>query len=486
MAITLEGRPQDFTPVYNPVNFYFDSDNKTNSGFRYVFDLYEQGVAEKISETRGAPRPVDGFGESFLSKLLSPLITRKFDPLNVTVQDAEEHYIRYELKVGEEYLLEWLYSDYEFYSGGASIYNGFVQLRQFTATSPNAHPFVIGDQINVIQDDGGALKPILTGLHTIVEIVDDWTVVIDMDFNAVGSGATVGGEITYADNKKLITRDLLVETGIAYNGAFGVQAFRVYDELPFILDGFNVNARLLTTVPFIYKVGENADIWLNFGQGDSPFTQLAYFVNSNGDVFRKSILDATKFIRQFYAGTDDTGLTLISGTAGLIKATTTYYEVYTADVGGNQTSKKYRFEIDRRCRIEETNVLFEDKLGSFIPIMFQLHTEKEIDVERLEYRERLGDLDGGKWTHDTQAEGMATANVTQDEGHLLRSNFMGRAELDYYTELIASPTVFIKLDGVFVSCKLKTLKTTTQGQGKRKIVRKDLSVMLSNQNPVNI
>ena len=102
MAITLEGRPQDFTPVYNPVNFYFDSDNKTNSGFRYVFDLYEQGVAEKISETRGAPRPVDGFGESFLSKLLSPLITRKFDPLNVTVQDAEEHYIRYELKVGAE------------------------------------------------------------------------------------------------------------------------------------------------------------------------------------------------------------------------------------------------------------------------------------------------------------------------------------------------------------------------------------------------
>ena len=81
---------------------------------------------------------------------------------------------------------------------------------------------------------------------------------------------------------------------------------------------------------------------------------------------------------------------------------------------------------------------------------------------------------------------MATANVTQDEGHLLRSNFMGRAEFDYYTELIASPTVFIKLDGVFVSCKLKTLKTTTQGQGKRKIVRKDLSVMLSNQNPVNI
>lgn len=495
MAITKKGGPQDFTPVYNPVNIYVDSTNKTKPSFRYVFDLYKVGTPTKIAETRGAPRPGDGYGISKLSKLLAPLVTRKFDPTELGTGSAEENYIRYELKVGEEFKESWAYSDYEYYGNPLSIYNGYTKLRQFSTTGALAHNYQVGDQITIVQNDGGATKPILTGLHTIVEIVDSWTVVIELTFAAVGSGPTIGGQVSYADGRRTITRNLLTIKGVAYNGAFTVPDFRVYNSSNYLLDAFTGSKNLLTTMPEQgLKIKDGADAWINFAQADETnFATYAYFENSNGDVFRKPILGALAFIRQFYAGTDSSGLGAITGTAPLVKANTEYYSFWIAGPLGQQTTKKYRFEIDRRCVIEDFEVLFEDRLGSFLPFAFQLRADKKTQVKRTEYLSELGDrlfhADPEKvtaWGHESYAEGMTTVNVEQDKDYDLRTNWMNRTEAEYYEEFVSAPNHLVKLDGLYYSCKLKTLQTTTQGVGTKKLVRKDLTIRLSNQDPINI
>ena len=569
MAITLKGRPQEFTPVYNPMNFFFDSTNKEEQGFRYVIEGCLQDITygpnvlvnsytnnggllqincnsshglivgdklelfqasliylgvhdvvqvvnatsiqvntpyagsallgaeyiqkltieeEQLFEIRVAPRPEDGYGEAFISKLLAPLITRKFDPSNTSSQNAPENFLEYTLKVGEEYLFEWNYSDYEFHSDPSSQYNGYVKLRQFVTTVQNEHAFNVGDQINVTQNDGGALKPALTGLHTIVEIVDDWTIVIDMTFNVIGSGATVGGSITYADNRSIIFRGLLTLTGVCYNGAFNFLDFRGYNQDEYKLSVQSTTNKLLTTVPDGFRISEKADAWINYNADNVAFTRYVYFENSNGDIFRRNLGTDETFVRQFYAGAIQPTLSVVSGSLPLVKDNTEFYEFWTTDSAGNPTSKRYRFAIDRRCRIEEHSVLFEDRLGSFIPLMFQLHTEVTTTVERLEYKQKLGDLNevDEEWQYNSYDEGYTTADVQETEQHLIRSNWMNRTEIEYFKELIGSPTTYININGVYISCKLKTLSTTTIGEGKRKLVRKELMIMMSNQNAVNI
>ncbi len=56
MAITAIAQPVYFSPAYNPLKFIYDSTNKNEAGFKYVFDIYESGTSNKIAEYRVLPR----------------------------------------------------------------------------------------------------------------------------------------------------------------------------------------------------------------------------------------------------------------------------------------------------------------------------------------------------------------------------------------------------------------------------------------------
>ncbi len=69
MAITTIYEPQDITPAYNPMKFLYDSTNKNNLGFKYIFDVYQSGTSNKIAEYRVYPQrwPKDGHEGYILS-----------------------------------------------------------------------------------------------------------------------------------------------------------------------------------------------------------------------------------------------------------------------------------------------------------------------------------------------------------------------------------------------------------------------------------
>lgn len=85
----------------------------------------------------------------------------------------------------------WVYGDYQFHSS-TTFYNGYVKLTS-QGFGNALHSFKVGDYIRVAQSDGGTLKPLLQSSFKVVEIVNNRTIVIDIPFSYIGSGATVGG-----------------------------------------------------------------------------------------------------------------------------------------------------------------------------------------------------------------------------------------------------------------------------------------------------
>ena len=90
MAQTTIARPQSFTPAYNPVKYIIDSTNKNNTGFKYIFDVYNG--ATQIGRFKTLPTFGTGYGEIDFSKFLSSYVSWDFDP-NVTLDhDAANSY----------------------------------------------------------------------------------------------------------------------------------------------------------------------------------------------------------------------------------------------------------------------------------------------------------------------------------------------------------------------------------------------------------
>jgi hypothetical protein len=88
----------------------------------------------------------------------------------------------------------WVYSDYQVRPTSNNIYLTTVGFTN--VPHPN---YQVGDYIQIVQSDGGALKPKLTGKFRITEIYDTKTIGIDLAWWEVGSGAAVAGTCTPLD-----------------------------------------------------------------------------------------------------------------------------------------------------------------------------------------------------------------------------------------------------------------------------------------------
>ena len=146
MAQTTIASPQVFSPAYNPLKFIINSTNKNNTGFKYIFQVFEAGTANKIGEYKMLPRIGDGYGEQDLSKLLQTQVSWDLNTLSTSWYNAPNSRYLYDVKVGEEQLAE--------YSWTANLVDNGGNVR---ITSTNT--FVVGDQVIITQADSGVANP---------------------------------------------------------------------------------------------------------------------------------------------------------------------------------------------------------------------------------------------------------------------------------------------------------------------------------------
>jgi hypothetical protein len=475
MSQTLIASPQTFSPAYNPLKFIVDSTNKNNSGFRYIFDIYESGTTTKIAEYKVLPRYNDGYGEQDISKLIQNFVSWDLDTLSTTHIAAPNSSFTYNVNVGEEYVYQVNYIS------NLTNASGNVQINVSNSFAP-------GDQVIITQADGGVANPQLEGLHTVVSATGSGFVV-NVLWSTITS-ASVDGVVKYADNRKTITRDItLVDSLIGYNAAFRWTDWSTYNQTNYTL---NSNTKLwLTNQPQSYRMTPGQDAWLNIRK--PKLTQTVRFELSDSSTFSKSITSLLD-IAQIAVGPNNNGLFSVDGIE--------WYDFWfdNGSTLGQQDSVKYRVYIDTRNIInEEYQILFLDRMGSFSSFAFQLKNYERGDVSREVFNRKVEGFVNGSdnWTYSTEDFGFNQLNLNVVKNLDLNTDWMTEEMGQYYEELMTSPMTFLRkvsydcTDGLVVSAStyqpviLNTSSYEVYQQRNKNLIRQNVNVRFANQDNIN-
>ncbi len=468
MAISKIAEPDDFSPAYNPLRFIYDGTNKNEDGYKYIFDVYESGTANKIGEYRAFPRYSDGYGEIDLSPLLRSKVTYTF--ATPTQDDvATNSFYKYDVKIGEEYIVRVSYT--------ASLVNNAGNVK-ITAT----HAYAIGDQVLIAQADSGAANPQLEGLHTIIAVTGTTDFTVSALWSDV-TDATINGTVQYADNRKTITRDVVTESNkYVYNGAFTHNDWATYSGSAYINTGNTT--KFLTYQPLEFYITDDQEVYFDLSIAGVT-TGFMVFENDGGDILKYAV-NASSYVVQANVGSSANPSTVVAGTAGHIKADTEYYDVWYTNSAGTQHSVKYRFYIDRRCRIEEYQLVFMDRLGSISSFAFPLRAYDRGTITRDSYNQRIaGSVSGSVWGYDVDEFGMKTFKVEVEKMMELNSNWMNEDSAVYFEQLLTSPLVYLKDGNFYYPVTIMDSSFEVERQRNKNLIRKTVTIKLANQNVVN-
>lgn len=248
MAITIKGSPDVFTPAFNPIYYYLDSTNKNEDGFKYVVDVYRTGTADLLASYKLFPRPIDGYGVADINQILKSQLSEDIQQVKGP-RDTPPAYSCYDIEFGEEYVVKWNFNDTEFVPGNTTKFVG----------TGGTQPFVAGDLI-LAQQNSGFTEDRYNGVFVVVS-ADSNNIYVDVDFI---SSPTIGGFITFSDQRKTIFQDLTGFTGsCVFNGAVSHQEFMDYDSNNYDTST-NSGATFFTNIPDGYTVKPDNTMRLNF------------------------------------------------------------------------------------------------------------------------------------------------------------------------------------------------------------------------------
>jgi hypothetical protein len=364
-----------------------------------------------------------------------------------------------------------------------------VQLRNFSTA--DTHTYTVGTQINIVQSDGGALKPMLNGLQTVVEVPNNYTVVLGLQWWQVGAGATISGATTYADNRKVTYRDLLVDSGYtAIRMAEYHEEFIDFSASTFISSSTN-EGEFLTNMPNEFRIMDDSTAYLNFYVSAATNANKVVYQNSNGDVLSTTLtgvtIGKTNGIITVAAGANATPTTVISGSTTLVKSDTEYYDVWIENSVGTKITEQKRFNIRRDCKISDYEILFRDMKGSYLSFPMTLRSRVNFDIAKSEYKQYLGDLDVADATfrYESTDKGSKVYNVDVTKTISLNTPFLTIAESRYFKELVWSSDAYIKIDGKFWPIVINTSSVEEKERQNHRLIKYDLSIKMANNNSTN-
>ncbi len=479
--------PQVLTPAYNPVKFFFASTNSGFAGFKFIFDIYESGTANKIAEYRVLPMYSTGYGEIDLSKLLQSKVSFDLEPFNTTVYDAPNSHYKYDVKVGEEYLTTTSFTS-AMTQYVTAPYVGRVQLN-------GANTFLVGDQIVLTQTGLGAVNANFDGLYTVLVATPTY-IVINFLWSSI-TNANKDVDITYADGRRTITRDLLTKlNNYVFNGAIPWTQWPSYLFTDYFLN--SPSDKFLSSIPAQeFYATLSQDLWMNavYG-GPGPGTHKIIFTNDAAEIFEKSV-SATDHVTGNAVGPNNAGtLTVVTGALPLIKPTTQWYEFY-YEHNGNQVTQSYRVNIDRRVQDKEISIIFLDRYGSWGSFAFTGRYFERGNVTREQYNQDVpGYIDSSEWTYDLTDRGYINSYVSVENTIDLNTNWMNEQMAQYFTELVSSPYTYFKISNYdescdvpasteYVSCNIVTSTFEKFKQRNKNLIKQSITIKLANNDMVN-
>lgn len=477
MAITILSQPNEFHSGYNPVKYKVTSTNKSKPGFRYVVELYTTGTV-KFAEFFIAPDPLDSNnGHIDVSRILQNKLDGFFTTSSFNSENAVGAYTNYQIRFGESYSSEWEFNDYIFLSGGNL---GLTTDSAYGAGFSNTpHNYQVGDQIRVrLNGTYTDNRDLLNTFFDVVQVVDTKTIRINGDFGAIGSNPATPGKAVYADNKKAVTYNLANASKTSVNTAM------VLPELVATqgsLDGYSMttgtNNLILTNQPEKYSVTPEQFVFFNVLNGQN---KSLIFENSNGDVFRK-VIGGSNNVSSLGVGPGNIGsITTLTGTAPLIKDNTRWYTVkVTNNTNSSDFSIEYKFNLDKRCQINDTQIMFMDRKGSYNSFAFQLKRRENVSTTKQTFNKFI---DG----YSSTAIKGETAYYSDAEKTLdLVTNFMGEQMNMYFEELMTSRNTYVKWEGLWYACIVTDTTFENEFERNNKMINKSIKVKFAVNDPIN-
>ena len=479
MATTIIAQPAQLMPAYNPIKYIIDNTNKNEPGFRYIFSIYPAAgshtTATLIAQYRVLPTYSTGYGEQDISRLMQSLVTYN-SVLNGQGQVNESWY-QYDVDLGYEYIdnIDYINSLQE--SGGGDVEIHF-----------NAHGFIAGDQVVVVQADGGVANPTVEGLHTVL-YADTNYFVINARWDTVTID-TINGNVTYADLRKTqVLNDSLITNKEVFNGAYSLGIYA---------QGSFPSANYLGTTNPSYALTS-----LGGPFNPSSATNAALFYQSLYQTFQYYIMcrvyTGVDYVQTYYTTVGDnvihTKATVNDAVDGLYNFSVIDIMVninqdfYVEIVGDNGSVFRNYFKYDDRCPINEYNhVFYLDRMGSWQSFNFQLRTYEKGQITREMYNQHIdGQVVNTEWEYSSQAMGNRTYNTNVSYSLDLNTNWMDQFNADRFQELLTSPQVFYQnpVSGGYSACTVEATGFENFSQKNKKLIKHSVTIKLANQVPIN-
>lgn len=476
------GEPQELTPAYNPSVWYLTSINNNKPGYRYLVEVYDTSNS-LVATYRYTPAIGTGYAVADLTRILKNFVST--DVNTTQTQRVPNSWFGYYIKAYDEFSVPFVYDDYD------------VVLDTYTAltAASNTHNFNVGDLVNVAQTDGGTLKPMLQGVHTVVTptVAGTTDLYIDVLALTTGPGTTMGGSVIYADDRKT-TSNVLYTSDIHYvfNGSLAFVPFKSYDMNDYVMATGDSSTEFLTSMPRnAFYVYDTQDFRLNFANYFLA-DPTVHFLNDGGDEFTiTTSSQSAQALLGVNAGPQTTMSATVSGTAPLVKPDTLYYDVWVQD-GGSKISEMIRIYIDRRCRIDNYEMLFMDRMGSMLSYTFQLRSKETQNNTKSTFKRLPGGYgvtstgDPG-YVYATTDRGEQTYNVNFDRGLQLQTDWMNDEMSVYFAELVSSPITYLKVDtDTYESVIVNTANMVVERQKNKRLIRYTIDVKFSNNQDINI
>ena len=469
MAMTKIAEPFEFAPAYNPLMFIYNSTNKNKLGFKYIFQVYESGTATKIGEYKVLPRFNDGYGQIDISKLLQSQVS-----FNINVTNPSNCYYNYDVKIGEEYTQGVAYS--------SSLTNnaGFVKITSAT------HTFVAGDQVSIKQADDGLANPLIEGLFVVKSVQSSTEFTISALWSNVVN-ATIDGNVYFADNRKTQTLAEITESDkYVFNGVRSWVDFTTYNENQYLIDTITSTQLFVTDLPTNgFSITPTQNLWLNVANNFET-SDLYCVIYTNTGQFRYSITNAN-IMTQLCFGVDGNPDIIDSGSLPMVDENTTTISFQLVNDGFDEFSQYYTIDVDQRCRINEYDVYFMDRMGSVASFGFSLKSYENGSVTRQSFNKvNQGFVSSQMWNYATTEFGQTAYSMQLDKTFELNTDWMSEEMNVYFEQLVTSPITFVRFGDEYISCVITDTSFEVNRKRNKNLIRKTITIKLANQNTINV
>jgi hypothetical protein len=482
MAITIFKQPQLLTPTYNPMIISVNSNLQTQESFQFVADITVRG---NLVTTMKVPVNPQGFGVFDIQRHVENEISFDFNPTVTGIQRAQLSGATYSVNFKEEYRYFFNFVDNSFVAGG---FVGFYGI-------PNGPQpvFVIGDEIVIEQTSPTPTNPQYNGLATITNISQitvggsqRWLITTNKPFGA--SSPQEGGKISLSNFR--LTQFPVASTVTKRDAFNGVLDF--YDELSWnnleYMMSPNGEKKFLTNIFSGYKMFSGDKMWLNFYQRDFAVVRLAARDDAGNTIYiNNSFTTVSNDLNRL--------LRVAVGPAQILPifditfpslTPVSFYDIWLEDVSGERMSEELRFIVKDKCsRYEKIQLVFMDKLGSFIPYTFNMVNKHNVNITKSNYQQIYGRYAPASqnWVYNSWDRGKKSLDTVVVERFTINSDWMDQETSDLMITLAESPEVYwIKEDGLTVAINLTVNDVERKQTINDQIVNYTMTFELSNKN----